>query len=478
MSQLRKEDFKKPKKHPFSLTKLTSQSIITNFGSAAINDIDFSSCLDREEEMQYAFTKLMNEEQLKNSQCSSLQRPGTIEYIDRARFLSQTSLNTYDYGSTSSSSGSYHANLINRPINYGNQICASPDNLQGHAQMLVPLNYATPYFIKTCNYFPTPVYYQQHFVYPQPVPICLSNPISINSNQIEKETVKAPKSRKYRIKEKELEALSNQVSQHSETDEDIDIVHDFIVKCPSHLDFIIKNKLEAGRLLSSVTFNNATSLFKCLKKDIDKLMVDNYGNYFLQELLRFLNIKERLKVWKIIKNNVCYYGTHQYAHHVLQFLIELSVEKEQQNINEILLPFFETLLLDAKGSHIIQKIITYFNETSKKDLVQFMLSNFISIITNIQGVCSVKKFIKSVSLENSQSQVQFYQQIISNLPSLVNEKSAHYALLCIFEEWSENSFKEILDHLVENFLSYSTLKYASRLIEKCLLIENKVSPLH
>lgn len=469
---MRREEQKKPKKHQFSLTKLNTQSIITNFGSMALNDIDYL-IMDPKEVSMSSNTKLMKEQKSNYElEVQKMQRSGLT---DRSKFLSKKNLTTNEPGSSSTSCGSFHSNLVIQAYNYGTQMPQINDRLQVNPQIFHPMNYSAPYVINTSNFFQPPIIYQ-HLMYPPQVPVTIATSILISSHLNSKKTDKRTKKvNRKKIKEEHQKVISHPKSHHSDTDEDMDIVCDFIMKCPSHIDFIIKNKLEAGRLLSSVNSVNATSLFMCLMKDLEKLIVDRYGNFFVQELLKFLSKDERLLIWKIIKKNVGYFGTHQYAHHVLQSLIELSVEQEQLEINYILFPFFETLLHDANGTRIIQKIIIRFYEKPKRDIIEFINKNFINVVTNTWGVCSIKKYIKSISTESSKDQQQFYQQVLANIQSLVNEKSAHYAILCIFGEWKCDKYLEVLDHLADNFLSYSIVKYASRLIEACLLTENKVS---
>lgn len=471
MSQLRREERTKPKVNQFSHLKKQDK---TSFEIKGREEVDASISFDLDD-IQESLTQLMSDDLRKNyrtnkgKKCSD---PGQsrIHYQPSSKSQNQ-------HGSILTNSANPQTKFVqmNPSLAFSNQVSINHP-LQFQPALYGSLNYNSPYLMNTSSFFPTPMYYQQYYIQPQPVNVCRiakSMPIQLIYN--DKSEAAMPSRRNQAKPKKESDECMSQSSNSTDESEDIDIVLDFINKCPSHLDFILKNKSEAARLLNSTNFSNAKFLYKCLLKDLEQLMLDSYGNYFCQELFRFLSSKERLKAWSIINNNLALYGTHQYAHHVLQLLIELSIEQEQMEIIRIVKPAFSTLITDSKGSHIIQKLINCFYGASKIEVVHFLLENFMKIISNANGVCAVKMYIKTISTESSNQRLDFYKLIVSNLGALANDKSAHYALLCILDEWSQSSYLEISEHLADNFASYSTMKYASRLIEKSLNLENKVS---
>lgn len=449
MSHLQNEDLNKCQRHKFKLVNLTNTSRLINITTPGSDETI-------KEQTSTTFTdqaKLFNPKI--RPYITGYDRTNQLKtnHQPDIKFLSPGNPNLYPSWNPNSCS--------TNPILQNNISCKEIQSIiYNHA------NYNNPYLLSTCS---IPIIYNSQFYSAQPVPLLIFDSNSSTSTMI--------KAKKTNVIKKKLSKANKDKLNFVEISEreDNDIVHDFIMKCPSHLKFILKNKLEAGRILSNVTLINAAPLFNCLEKDLDRLIVDSYGNYFVQELSRFISHRERLKAWHAIRHSLSYYGTHKYAHHVLQLLIELSVEQEQFQIIEIIKPCFETLLFDSFGCHIIQKIIIYFYDLPKQELVQFLFKHFFHIISNPQGVCSVKMYIKSISREECAERPPFYHQILSNLSKIVNEKSAHYALLCIFEVWNEINYKEVIEHLSENFIKYSTQKYAARLVEKSILMQNKVS---
>lgn len=475
MSQMLKEGQKKLR-DPLILSPSSNSKPFPSAEDEFLEDCNFSLDIEMQEDIQQSLDNLMNDELSPIPKKAKLtQRLSCFESE-----MNGASIKAFNQCSVDPMTTSYtcQSNILARNLQFYPVVYPSTQFIPLHNQYQSQRLIAAPFFINTCNAIGNPLYYQQQCYYPQPIIVNNNyNASSILVNPTDKlKRIDKPKKSNLKKKEKEDENIYLQTTSCSDKSEDLDIVLDFITKCPAHKEFVLNNKSEADRLLKSVTFKNAKELFNCLFKDLEALFLDSYGNYFCQELLKLLSIKDRLRVWNtIIKKDVPFFGNHQYAHHVLQMLIELSIEKEQLEIVKIIKPFFDQLIYDSKGSHIIQKIITCFTEKSKTDLIDFIYINLTKLITNPQGVCSVKKFIINISSERSTIRSDFFRLIISNLPNLVNEKSAHYALLCIFEEWNCNNYKEIIDYLVLNFIPCSIQKYSARLIEKCLLIENKVS---
>lgn len=470
MSQLRKEERITQNCAPKRIYSSNPESSNCGLGNEDFVDCQISFEKDFEEELHQSLKKLMNDDP----------NPGIINQAGKANDLGPR-MQTNNKSKSKLSNPKHCSNDSNNcaiktayPATYSNSrnlIQACPQQFQTHPS----LSYANyPQYV--CNSYGNLSCYQQYYYLPQQL-------ISTNYNSLIP-TVVVPNSNNMTgridmghfkfvgqhqcdLKEKYPKVISNC--------ESIDLVSDFIKKCPSHLDFILNNKIEAEQLLGCINSINSIPLFKCLVNSLQTLILDNFGNYLCQELFKSIPCEYRLYVWNtILEKNIILYGTHQYAHHVIQLLIEVATdENEQVNIINLLKPCFDVLIFDSKGSHVIQKILTCFSFQSKICLLQFILNNLAALISNAQGVCSVKKLIGA--LEKCAFRNNFYKNILELLPSLSNDKSAHYAFLCLIEDWTPDCYEEILDYLIFNFISLSTQKYSSRLIEKCLILKNKVS---
>jgi hypothetical protein len=197
----------------------------------------------------------------------------------------------------------------------------------------------------------------------------------------------------------------------------------------------------------SILFNNI-SPFIC------KIMCLEYGNYFIQKLIKKLSIEERLRIYQIIEPHFIEIATNKSGTHTIQSLIECansSIElyalDKLLNINTLL------LFLDENAYHIIMKIILEISENKRNNLNIFLVMNVEKIIINCYGAFCVNKFI----YKNNDLQLRYLliQNMQNNIQLLIRNEYSCSVLFLILEKFGVNYGLFIIKYIKNNFVLLS-----------------------
>ena len=210
----------------------------------------------------------------------------------------------------------------------------------------------------------------------------------------------------------------------------------------------------------SILFNNITP-FIC------KIMCLEYGNYFIQKLIKKLSIEERLRIYQIIEPHFIEIATNKSGTHTIQSLIEcanspieLFALDKLLNINMLL------LFLDENSYHIIMKIILEISENKRNNLNIFLVMNVEKIIINCFGAFCVNKFIN----KNNDLQLRhlLIQNMKNNIEILIRNKYSCTILFLILEKFGVNYGLFIIKYIKNNFVLLSNHPIAILFIVKTL----------
>ena len=91
---------------------------------------------------------------------------------------------------------------------------------------------------------------------------------------------------------------------------------------------------------------------------VNELMIDRYGNYFFQELIRRCDSEQRLKILQSIKEDFIQICTDKKGTHTVQRLIDMvDTQEEEKALLDCVQGQVVKLCMDAQGTHVMQKYV-------------------------------------------------------------------------------------------------------------------------
>ena len=230
--------------------------------------------------------------------------------------------------------------------------------------------------------------------------------------------------------------------------------------------FILKNlETHKGSILTQEFLNSLNDfelnkLFTNLTPYISSIMCLEYGNYFIQKLIKKLSIQQRLKIYELIEPNFIEIAINKSGTHSIQSLIDCIQSPLEYNYLDKLLSKNRLLFfLDENAYHIIMKIILEIDEDKRTNLNLFLVTNADKIITNVNGSFCVNKFIHKNN--DIKLRALLVQNLKNNITKYINNKYSCTILLLILQKFGINYGLFIIQYIQQNFAiltKYSTTK--------------------
>jgi hypothetical protein len=194
---------------------------------------------------------------------------------------------------------------------------------------------------------------------------------------------------------------------------------------------------------------------------INKIMCLNYGNYFIQKLIKKLNVQQRLTIFKLIENNFLEIATDKSGTHSIQSLIEaIETPLEKLYLQKLLNINMLLLINNENGYHIIMKLLLEIPENQRNNLNLFLLTNLDKIITNKYGAyCTSKFIINNVDLN---LRLLLINRLKNSLKMFIFNKNSCEVIILAIKKFGINNFIFIIQEIENNlpFLSVHPISYS------------------
>ena len=212
-----------------------------------------------------------------------------------------------------------------------------------------------------------------------------------------------------------------------------------------------------------------TILIKRIGQNFGKIMIDTYGNYFSQKLIKIATVEQRELIIENIKDSFIQICESSGGTHVIQTLIEyISSQKEKDMILNYIKNYEINLSLDKNGTHVIQKILNKFDENERKDLTLKLLNqnNITILCMDPKGVCVIRQLIKNIKSSNYRNFL--IDGIYNNCKKIAENPFGNYGIQFVIEQWGLNYCSKIVNFCIENAPSFCIQKYSSNIIDKLI----------
>ena len=209
-------------------------------------------------------------------------------------------------------------------------------------------------------------------------------------------------------------------------------------------------------------------IFK-LKIYFSDIIMNKYGNYFCKQLFLICLPSQRIQILDSIKERFIEISNSVYGTYPLQHLIEIiNLPEEKKLVLSYILGNELLLALDTKGTYILQKFISSTKEEERVELNNNLLSLIDKLIVDQFGVCVL---IQLAKYSKDQTILQKIADFVTKGGPLtyIQHPYANYIVQILLSKTSDMPFcKEIIDTIVQNYLSLSMQKFTSNIVEKCL----------
>lgn len=256
-----------------------------------------------------------------------------------------------------------------------------------------------------------------------------------------------------------------------------------------HGSRFIQQQLES----STVSDADKQALFEEVLPFARMLCTDVFGNYVIQKLLSEGQPGQQEQLVKAaLEGNMLELSKHMYACRVIQKLIEkvFSSSASSRGVGsgedapgarlysatyqDALLKELDGSIVDCvqdqNGNHVIQKCIEQVRPITRIDFIlNAFKGNMVSMAMHPYG-CRVAQRV----MENcgEQSVKEALSELIAKIDVLVVDQFANYVVQHIIEAKHQrrdsDERRRVLKAVQDNVLSYSTHKFASNVVEKCL----------
>jgi len=223
------------------------------------------------------------------------------------------------------------------------------------------------------------------------------------------------------------------------------------------------------KYLNKFPSNIKTLLILKIGKNLGKIMIDTYGNYFCQKMFQICSNEQRILILEYINNEFIEISKSPSGTHVIQAILELINTEDEINIIINCIKNHELeLAYDNNGTHVLQKIISTIDEKYREDLNDILLerNNLRTLCLDSKGICVVKKLINSIKNEKYKNLI--INIIFDNCSEISKNSYGNYVIQYIFEEWGLKFCDKIIQFCIENCDIFSLDIYSSKIIDKII----------
>ncbi|KAE9418338.1 hypothetical protein Angca_006055, partial [Angiostrongylus cantonensis] len=200
------------------------------------------------------------------------------------------------------------------------------------------------------------------------------------------------------------------------------------------------------------------------------LMIDVFGNYVVQKFFEYGTPEQKAALGRSLKGDVMNLALQMYGCRVIQKALESADEKVQLEILRELENQVLKCVKDQNGNHVIQKVI----EKVKPERLQFIIDSFtkngpetiVQLSMHPYGCRVIQRVLEHCTEEQKRPVLE---ALHASVRSLVLDQYGNYVIQHVIEHGSDPDRDRIIQEITGNVLRYAQHKFASNVIEKCLI---------
>ncbi|KAJ3430347.1 mateRNAl protein pumilio [Anaeramoeba flamelloides] len=223
---------------------------------------------------------------------------------------------------------------------------------------------------------------------------------------------------------------------------------------------LIRVKLE----ISST--NEKRSCWAIISPKAEYLLKNVFGNYIIQKFCE-VGLPEHVKeIIDIIKGNVYRWSLDIYACRVVQKAFEVAnYEDKASMVNEIYEKSI-SLVKDQNGNHVIQKCLECLTDELRSKIVLNLIDHIFQLSVHGFGCRTIQQLLKYYRGEYF---ISIVDKLLEDLPELILNQYGNYIVQNLLEFCDDEKKMPIFQIVNYRFLEFSTHKFASNVVEKCII---------
>ncbi|PNS13870.1 Pumilio 2 [Sphaceloma murrayae] len=208
-------------------------------------------------------------------------------------------------------------------------------------------------------------------------------------------------------------------------------------------------------------------IFDEILPECHQLMIDVFGNYVIQRCFELCDQVQKKILAHKMKGHVVALSLQMYGCRVVQKALEHCLNAEKAMLVTELANDVMRCVKDPQGNHVIQCAI----QSCPVSMIGFIFDAFRGQVSSLSGHaygCRVVQ--RCLEHENPEIQGLVLQELRGSLTALVGDQFGNYVVQSILSKSaSPPDVRLILDIVSGNLETFSKHKFASNVVEKCLL---------
>lgn len=220
--------------------------------------------------------------------------------------------------------------------------------------------------------------------------------------------------------------------------------------------------------LDGATGDEIEYTFQEVKKHINELITDLFGNYVIQKFLEMGTSAHRKDILSSMRGLVIPLSLHMYGCRVIQKALEcddINLEIVAQLKGHVI-----ELVCDQNGNHVIQKCVECVD-------AGFVIREFEEDAVNLSRHRYGCRVIQRI-FEHSTDCRGTVDKIVAKAALLVEDQYGNYVIQHIIEHGTDQDRRRLIKELADRIGEYSVHKFASNVMEKCVLFGSEAERRH
>ena len=223
----------------------------------------------------------------------------------------------------------------------------------------------------------------------------------------------------------------------------------------------LQKKLEEG----SPALTDA--VFAHVFPHMPELMVHPFGNYLCQKLIETGSERQLQVLMEAISNQLLAIAVNTHGTRVVQKLIE---HISSSPLVLLLLPALRecvlTLARDVNGNHVVQRCLSCMPADYNQFVYEAACEYTVEMATHRHGCCVLQRCVDFASPDQFEV---LTTAVVANAVALVQDAFGNYAVQYILDRNVPSVNRRLAEMLIPQLFDLSKQKFASNVIEKCLL---------
>ncbi|KAK9480449.1 armadillo-type protein [Lipomyces japonicus] len=218
--------------------------------------------------------------------------------------------------------------------------------------------------------------------------------------------------------------------------------------------------------LETANSDEKETIFNEIRANSLQLMTDVFGNYVIQKFFEHGNQMQKTILAKQMEGHILTLSLQMYGCRVVQKAIEHILVDQQAKLVRELEGQVLRCVKDQNGNHVIQKAI----ERIPAGHIEFIIRSFdqqvYDLATHPYGCRVIQRMLEHC---NDDAQAAILVELHSYASYLVQDQYGNYVIQHVIERGKPEDREKIIIFVKENVLQFSKHKFASNVVEKCII---------